>query len=94
MKSSDITPRSLYLRRRDFLKLGAGSAAMLALPAFGKTGVPHGARLASVTPNPKYALPEEKKNSFDDIASYNNFYELGTDKSDPSENAGKLVTQP
>jgi methionine sulfoxide reductase catalytic subunit len=94
MRSSDITPRSLYLRRRDFLALGAGSLAALALPASGKTGVPHGPRLAGVTPNPKYALPEEKKNSFDDIASYNNFYELGTDKSDPSENAGKLVTQP
>ncbi|MGE5049402.1 MAG: twin-arginine translocation signal domain-containing protein, partial [Deltaproteobacteria bacterium] len=50
MKSSDITPKSLYLRRRDFLKLGAGSAAALALPAFAKTGVPHGPRLASVTP--------------------------------------------
>ncbi|HEY6909041.1 MAG TPA: protein-methionine-sulfoxide reductase catalytic subunit MsrP [Myxococcales bacterium] len=94
MKSSEITPKSLYLRRRDVLKLGAGSAAALALPAFGKTSVPHGPRLAGVTPNPKYALPEEKKNSFDDIATYNNFYELGTDKSDPSENAGKLVTQP
>jgi sulfoxide reductase catalytic subunit YedY len=94
MKSSDITPRSLYLRRRDFLKLGAGSATALAFPAFGKTHVPHGPKLAGVTPNAKYALVEEKKNSFEDITTYNNFYELGTDKSDPSDNADKLVTRP
>ncbi|MEO8725266.1 MAG: protein-methionine-sulfoxide reductase catalytic subunit MsrP, partial [Acidobacteriaceae bacterium] len=36
----------------------------------------------------------EPKTPFKDIASYNNFYEFGTDKSDPSHNAGKLRTRP
>jgi sulfoxide reductase catalytic subunit YedY len=31
---------------------------------------------------------------FKDIAGYNNFYEFGTDKSDPAHNAGKLKTRP
>jgi sulfoxide reductase catalytic subunit YedY len=91
---SVITPKSLYLRRREFLKLGAGSALALSLPAFARTKVEHGPKLPAVTPNPKFSLPEEKRNSFEDITTYNNFYELGTDKSDPSENAAKLQTSP
>src|SRR5436190_23529024 len=94
MRSSEITPKSFYLRRREFLQLGAGSALALSLPAFARAKVDHGPKLAGVTANPKFALAEEKKNSFEDIATYNNFYELGTDKSDPSENAAKLQTRP
>ena len=94
MSSSEITPKQLYVRRREFLKLGAGSALALSLPAFAKAKVEHGAKLAGVTANPKYALAEEKKNAYEDITTYNNFYELGTDKSDPSENASKLQTRP
>jgi methionine sulfoxide reductase catalytic subunit len=94
MRPSVMTPKSLYLRRREFLKLGAGSALALSLPAFARAKVEHGPKLAGVTPNPKFALSDEKRNSFEDITSYNNFYELGTDKSDPSENAAKLQTSP
>src|SRR3989449_11103161 len=94
MRSFEVTPRSLYVRRREFLKLGAGSALALSLPAFARAKVEHGPKLAGVTANPNYALAEEKKNSFEDITTYNNFYELGTDKSDPSDNAGKLQPRP
>lgn len=93
MKSSEITPRALFLRRRDFLKLGAGSALLPSLAALAKDAK-HGPKLEGVSPNPKYALAEEKKTPFEDITTYNNFYELGTDKSDPSNNAGRLVTSP
>ena len=94
MRPSEITPKSLYLRRREFLKLGAGSALALSFPAFARAKVDHGPKLAGVTANPGFALPEEKQNSFEDITTYNNFYELGADKSDPSENAAKLQTRP
>ena len=94
MRPSDVTPKSLYLRRREFLALGAGSALALSWPALGRAKVSHGPKLPEVKPNPAYALGEEKKNSFDDITTYNNFYELGTDKSDPSENAATLQTRP
>ncbi|RAP40470.1 mononuclear molybdenum enzyme YedY [Rhodovulum viride] len=33
-------------------------------------------------------------NSWDEITSYNNFYEFGTDKGDPSRKAGALTTDP
>jgi sulfoxide reductase catalytic subunit YedY len=36
----------------------------------------------------------DKPNAYQDIATYNNFYEFGTDKSDPSQNAGGLKTKP
>ena len=90
----EITPRSVYLRRRDFLRLGAGSALFLPSLARAREAIQHGAKLSSATANPKYADADEKKTPFDDIASYNNFYELGTDKSDPSHNADKLKTRP
>ena len=92
MRSPEVTPKALYVRRREFLKLGAGSALALSLPAFAKAKVEHGAKLPGVRANPSYALAEEKKTPFEDITTYNNFYELGTDKSDPSENAAKLQT--
>ena len=94
MRPSKVTPKALYLRRREFLQLGAGSALALSFPAFGRAKVAHGPKLAGVSANAKYALAEEKKNSFEDITTYNNFYELGTDKSDPSENAATLQTRP
>jgi len=37
---------------------------------------------------------ELELNSWDDITSYNNFYEFGTDKGDPKRYAGDLVTNP
>src|SRR4051812_3080609 len=91
--SSEITPRSLFLRRRELLKL-AGGAALLAKAAIAKEAPKHGARLSGVKPNPKYVVPNEKINSFEDITTYNNFYELGVDKEDPSRNASALKTRP
>ncbi|TMA20422.1 MAG: protein-methionine-sulfoxide reductase catalytic subunit MsrP [Deltaproteobacteria bacterium] len=88
-----ITPKSLYLRRRDFLKLGAGATLLGSAAALARTKVDHGPKLAGVKPNPKYAV-DEKLTPFEDITTYNNFYELGTDKGDPSENAATLKTRP
>ncbi|MCW2286599.1 sulfoxide reductase catalytic subunit YedY [Rhodoblastus acidophilus] len=78
--SSDITPRSLWLRRREFLAAGAGLG--LGLAGFGAR--------AATSP---YST-DEKPNSRADITSYNNFYEFGTDKSDPAAKAGRLKTKP
>ena len=90
--SSEITPRSLFLRRRELLKL-AGGVALAGKAAFAKDQPKHGAKLSGVKPNPKYAATE-KLNSFEDITTYNNFYELGVDKEDPFHNAAALKTRP
>ena len=53
-RSSEITSKSVYLRRRDFLRLGAGSALLLRSGALLAREVKHGAKLPTVTKNPRY----------------------------------------
>ena len=95
--SSEITPKSVFENRRAFLRTaavaGAGLAASsLALPA-----------LAARTPlsgiqKTKWSeanLPENDKiNDYDDVTGYNNFYEFGTGKRDPYENAQDFEPTP
>jgi len=95
---ADVTPRCVYLDRRKFLQaMGiAGAAAVagkglfeLALPsdiAFAAT------KLTSLVKSP-YSTTE-KQNSFEDVTHYNNFYEFGTDKSDPAKNSQNFKTSP
>jgi sulfoxide reductase catalytic subunit YedY len=40
------------------------------------------------------AVTMDKLTAYADVTSYNNFYEFGTDKADPAENAGTLKTRP
>jgi sulfoxide reductase catalytic subunit YedY len=100
--SSEITDRALYLNRRDFLKTAAGVAAAGAgaasisetLFAAGQAA-PHGRKLDGVGKSPLSLAPEqEKANSWEQITSYNNYYEFGTDKDSPSLMAGKLKVEP
>ncbi len=89
----DATPEQVWLRRREFLTLGAaGAGALLLGPALAAGGEPTGATL-----NVARKVEEaggEKPSSWDEITTYNNFYELGTEKSDPAQNAGTLRTRP
>jgi methionine sulfoxide reductase catalytic subunit len=88
----EATPEPLYLRRREFLALGAAGAASLVLPACAEAGEPTGAPLevaASVD-----RAGGEKRTSWDAVTTYNNFYELGTSKDEPARNAGSLRTRP
>ena len=96
LPESQITPKSAYLNRRRFLALGAAGAGALLLggrEALASSDIAHGAKLAGVKPNTKYDT-DEKKTPFEKIAGYNNFYEFGTGKEDPSENAHTLKTRP
>ena len=93
---SEVTPRETFLRRRDFLKLGAAGAGAVLFGASGEalaSDTPHGEKLAGVKPS-AFKVEGEKTNSFEDITSYNNFYEFGTDKSDPKDHAHTLKTKP
>lgn len=87
--SSEITPESVYLDRRRFLRLGATGA-------IGATLTPAG--LAACTSEDETNADgdaQERLTPFEDITSYNNFYEYGTGKEDPAKNApGLLRTSP
>jgi sulfoxide reductase catalytic subunit YedY len=88
----EATPEGLYLRRREFLALGAAGALGLALPGAGEAGEPTGAALPAAKRVDKAA--GEKQTSWDAVTGYNNFYELGAEKEDPSRNAGSLRPRP
>ncbi len=90
---SEITPRDLALNRRQWL--AAAGATALALPAAAQTARP--GKLAAL-PGARSAVPgastPEKPTAYADASSYNNFYEFGTDKSDPARYAHTLKTRP
>jgi sulfoxide reductase catalytic subunit YedY len=84
--SSDITPKDLYLRRREFI-------AGLAAAGFAGLG-PRQAEARPLTANKSPYSTAEPQTRLDDATSYNNFYEFGVDKADPARNAGSLTTAP
>lgn len=95
--ASDITPQAIYEQRRQFIaKMALGAVAGSALwemanrEAFAQSAA--GAKIAAKR-NPAYS-PAETLTPVKDATTYNNYYEFGTDKSDPAENAHTLKTRP
>ncbi len=91
-----VTDEKLYRQRRQFLKTGIFSSAGLSLATYFPTLA---MAALSELPNrisnaPRTRTLEEELNTFEEITTYNNFYELGTGKSDPVENASALITDP
>ncbi|MBV8605242.1 MAG: protein-methionine-sulfoxide reductase catalytic subunit MsrP [Pelomonas sp.] len=88
---SAITPRAVYESRRRLLRTAALApfAGALALPAHAAE-----AKLAAAPSRLAGATTMEKPTPYDDVTSYNNFYEFGTDKAEPARNAHTLRTRP
>jgi sulfoxide reductase catalytic subunit YedY len=99
---SEITSQGIYQQRRDLIKLMATGAAGAAVAtwagreAFAQTVAKPGklAALPGVKSGAAGAVTMEKVTDYKDATTYNNFYEFGTDKSDPAKNAHTLVTKP
>ncbi len=101
LPATEITPRSLYEQRRQWLGLlatgGAGAAmaswasreAFAMTPGPGKSPALPGVRSALAG-----AQTMEKPTPYKDVVAYNNFYEFGTEKEDPARNAHTLKTRP
>ncbi len=86
-KASEITPLDVYLDRRRLLAGLAGGMFGLAAPtAFTASQLRY-------TKNARYSTPEAA-NSFEDITTYNNFYEFGTSKDDPARLGGSFRPAP
>jgi len=95
IKSSEITPKELFLNRRQFIAASAlGSAAFAGLNLLDPPRAQALEKLPNVKKGPVAFNTSEKLTSLKDITTYNNFYELGTDKGDPAQNAKYLVTKP
>jgi len=94
--SSEITPREMLDQRRKFMKqialgtLGsAGLIEMASRKAFAETAP----RKLAAAVNSHYVVMDNKT-TYKDATTYNNFYEFGTDKSEPAQTAGSLKTKP
>jgi sulfoxide reductase catalytic subunit YedY len=95
IRSSEITPKSLYLRRREFIQASSAALVAAGLGSLACDAAGQGGGLAKLPNVRKSPLSTtEKPNSYDDITSYNNFYEFGTDKGDPKPNARNFKTRP
>jgi sulfoxide reductase catalytic subunit YedY len=88
----DATPESVYLGRRQLLALGAVGAATAALPLSARAEEPSGATLPVATRVEKAG--GETPTKWDAITTYNNFYELGTEKHEPAIAGKKLRPRP
>ncbi len=87
LKYSDVTPRAMYANRREFLaSLGLGGALLA-------TGVANAAPKLDIASKSPFSTTE-KVNSYEDVTHYNNFYEFGTDKTEPAEYAKNYRTSP
>jgi sulfoxide reductase catalytic subunit YedY len=83
---SDVTPKALFLNRRALIA-GAG-ALVLSSPAVMRPAQ------AKITAAASPFSTDEAPNTFEEITTYNNFYEFGTAKEDPARNADGLTTDP
>ncbi len=104
--SGDITPQAVYAQRRDWLKHMAAGAAGLSMAAWASREamaqtpsdvVVRPGKLAPLTgavSRVSGANTMEKITTYADASSYNNFYEFGTDKSDPAKYAHTLQIKP
>ncbi len=98
---SEITPLAVYRQRRELLRLMAGGVAGAALASWASRNalaqVPRPGKLPAL-PGAKSsvagAVTMEKVTPYADATSYNNFYEFGTDKADPAQNAHTLKRTP
>ncbi len=93
IQPSEITSESVYRQRRQFLRVG-GVAALTASGLVPTASVAQQG-LAKIDGFKKSILStSDTPNSFKDITTYNNYYEFGTDKTDPARHAHKLKVRP
>ena len=107
---SEITPEALYLRRREFIRnaalftatsAGVGGGLLWLMQGGRSEPKPPAAEVAADTGRPALTIArrgpygtDEAQTPFRAVTTYNNFYEFGTEKSDPAELAGTMRTRP
>jgi methionine sulfoxide reductase catalytic subunit len=94
--SSEVTPRDAFFNRRNLLRAaaatGIGAVALSRVPGLFHPEAVHADQKLATVPS-KYTIPDAQT-PFAKATTYNNFYEFGTEKSDPSHNAHTLRTRP
>ena len=94
IRPSEITSKDNYLNRRDFIRAGSiAGAATMAGPALGAI-VPDARREKIGDIGTSIFSSDEAPNDYEDVVTYNNYYEFGTGKQDPYENAQEFRSRP
>ena len=105
LPNSEITDESVFMNRREVLRLGATAtigAALAGCPAADEAEAREEdpsessnlAALENITPATDAYRVDEAVSKYSDATGYNNFYEFGTGKRDPARNAHTLKTKP
>ena len=92
LSENEVTSEALFNRRRQFIKLSGAGLVAGYMPAAAWAVL--GKFTDQIASAPNTRSLDEELNSFEEITSYNNFYELGTAKGDPIKNASALKTDP
>jgi sulfoxide reductase catalytic subunit YedY len=102
IRSSEITPKSVYLNRRKFLAgvgmvgaAAAGGAALRRIVSPSSTalaGAPTGAKIDGIRKSPLSTT--ETITPYKDVTNYNNYYEFSTAKEEPAQLAKNFRTRP
>jgi len=98
LKYSDVTPRSVYINRRKFLQgmTLAGAAAVAGtkiLNLLSPGQIAYAGTKLNVSSKSPFSTTEPQT-PYNDVTTYNNFYEFGTGKEDPAQNAKNFRTSP
>jgi methionine sulfoxide reductase catalytic subunit len=88
--SSEITPQSIYLNRRNFMR----TAGIVAIGAFAGCKADSLEAQAKLQTTKRMVTTTEAQTSFEAITTYNNFYEFGSQKEDPSRNSAPFKPKP
>jgi sulfoxide reductase catalytic subunit YedY len=92
--AGDITPKAVFENRRNIIKTAAaGGFGMALAPWFSREALAASPEKLAATLNPAYANKDDLT-ALKYVTSYNNFYEFGTDKTDPAAYADTLQTRP
>jgi len=102
LPAREITDEKTYIARSEFIRRAAGAvlgvAAAPLLTVCADSAVADAESAAAQTPlenvKPKVVTSDEPLNTFEQITTYNNFYEFGTGKNDPARYAGLMKTSP
>jgi sulfoxide reductase catalytic subunit YedY len=93
IKPSEITPENVFFSRREFVRSAVAAGLLPSLAPLAEAAM----MPADGTFDDLQKWPEsldKEPNSYEDITTYNNFYEFGTGKGDPARNAHTLKPQP
>jgi methionine sulfoxide reductase catalytic subunit len=92
IKSSELTSESVYLNRRQLLQ-AAAIAGLTGVSGLASTSANAAVRPLKYSRNEQFSTTETP-NSYEDVTTYNNYYEFGTGKSDPAQYSGDFKPEP